>query len=44
MEQEKKGRIITLEVAAVLVKVVPSDTADIWLKVGEGVSEQSVVS
>lgn len=39
----KEGKIITC-MAAGAIKVVPSVTADLWPKVGGGVSERSVVS
>lgn len=43
MAESKEGSIITW-VAAGVAKVMPSVTADLWPQVGEGVSEQSVVS
>lgn len=43
MAEAKEWNIITW-VAAGVVKMVPSVTADLWPQVGEGVSEQSVVS
>lgn len=43
MVEAKEGRVIT-GVAAGVAKVMPSVTADLWPQVGEGVSEQPVVS